>query len=196
VNGACEDEVDYRGEGTPEGLPARCVYLLGFMAAGKTTVGPRLAQLLGWQFVDLDRQIEARAGCTIASMIERSGEPLFREWESTLLREASKSAPLVVAPGGGAILREENRRWMESTGVTIWLDAPFELCWERIEGDGTDRPLARDREAAHRRYIDRLPLYRHAAIRVPIEVESTPQAIAEWIAIALQALQAWKGRSS
>ena len=167
------------------GPSGRSIYLLGFMAAGKSSVGPVLARLMSRRFLDLDQEIEGRAGCSIASLIERDGEPAFRDLETNLLRETLTEEPRVIAPGGGAILRAENRQLMELGGITVWLDAPFELCWQRIQQDGANRPLARDEAMARQRYVDRLPLYQQANIRIAVETGASPESIAAAILEAI-----------
>jgi shikimate kinase len=151
------------------------------MACGKSTVGPVLAARLGREFIDLDLLIAANAGCTIAELIARDGEERFREIETSALREAARNGLAVIAPGGGAITREENRELMSRLGITVWLDAPFDLCWRRIERDRTVRPLAPNRESAGERYDHRLPLYQKASIRVEIDESQSPEEIAEEI---------------
>jgi shikimate kinase len=151
------------------------------MASGKSTVGPLLAARLGLAFIDLDLVIEARAGCAIAELIEREGEERFREIEAESLREAAAREAAVIAPGGGAITREENRELMSRLGITVCLDAPFELCWRRIQKDGATRPLAPDEATARVRYEQRLTLYRQAAIHVPINQSQLPDDISEKI---------------
>lgn len=164
----------------------RSIYLLGFMAAGKTSVGPILARLLDRSFLDLDQEIEARVGCPIASLIDRDGEPAFRDRETDILRETlTLQPPRVIAPGGGAILRAENRQMMELGGITVWLDAPFDLCWQRIQQDGANRPLARDESVARQRYLDRLPLYQQANVRIPVEAGGSPESLAAAILEAI-----------
>lgn len=157
------------------------IFLVGFMACGKTTVGAALAAKLDRPFVDLDPLIVAKAGCTIAELIAREGEERFRQIETETLREASRSQSPVIAPGGGTITRQENRELMERFGVTVWLDAPFDLCWRRIRQDEVVRPLAPDEQTARQRYDERLALYRQAAIRVVIHETQTPDEIAESI---------------
>jgi shikimate kinase len=147
------------------------------MACGKSTVGPLLAAKLGRPFFDLDRLVEAEAACTIAELIVREGEPAFRRIESAQLREVVRGEAAVIAPGGGAITRAENRALMADFGVTIWLDAPFELCWRRIQQDAIVRPLAASEEAARARFEERAPLYQSAAIRLPIRESQTPEEI-------------------
>ncbi|MEK7831379.1 MAG: shikimate kinase [Acidobacteriota bacterium] len=167
------------------------IFLVGFMASGKTTVGAALAARLDRRFVDLDPLIVARAGCSIAELVTREGEERFRQLETEVLREAASSSA-VIAPGGGAITRKENREVMTEAGVMVWLDAPFELCWRRIRQDEVVRPLAATEEAARERYEQRLPLYQQSAVRVTISETQTPDDIAEAILSALS--QAHKQR--
>src|SRR5262245_52347162 len=157
------------------------IFLLGFMASGKSTVGPVLAAKLDRRFIDLDCVIEAKVGCAIVELIEREGEERFRELETETLREAASHGRTIIAPGGGAITREENRELMSRLGVTVWLDAPFELCWLRIQNDGATRPLAPDEATARARYEGRLALYRQASIHIPINQSHSPNDISEII---------------
>ncbi|MEO6724600.1 MAG: shikimate kinase [Blastocatellia bacterium] len=165
----------------------KTIFLVGFMACGKTTVGAALAARLNRQFVDLDPLIAAKAGCSIAELIARDGEPPFRQMEAETLRETAQNASLVIAPGGGAITRRENRAAMDASGLTIWLDAPFELCWQRIQQDAASRPLAATEAAARDRYEQRLPLYAQSTIRINIHEAQTPDDIAASIAAAILA---------
>ena len=158
------------------------------MASGKSTAGPALAARLDRRFIDLDLIIEAKAGCAIAELIEREGEQRFREIEAETLREAASLSGTIIAPGGVAITRAENRELMSSLGITVWLDAPFELCWLRIQKDGATRPLAPDEATARARYEDRLALYRQAAMRIPINQSHSPEDVSEMIAGKLNAL--------
>src|SRR5215813_8988082 len=157
------------------------IFLLGFMASGKSTVGPALAAELDRQFIDLDRVIEANVGCAIVELIEREGEERFRQIETETLREVASRGGAIIAPGGGAITRAENRELMSRLGITVWLDAPFELCWRRIQKDGATRPLAPDEATARARYEQRAPLYREASIHVPINQSHSPDDLSETI---------------
>src|SRR5215470_13063308 len=157
------------------------IFLLGFMASGKSTVGPVLAAKLDRQFIDLDRVIEAKAGCAIVELIAREGEERFRRIETETLREAASRGGAIIAPGGGAITRVENRELMSSLGITVWLDAPFDLCWRRIQQDGATRPLAPDEATARARFKQRAPLYRQASIHIPINQSHSPDDISKTI---------------
>lgn len=148
------------------------IYLCGFMGCGKSTVGRALADALGWQFVDLDEEIERREGMTISEIFEQRGEPAFRDIESRVLREQVRAVeggrPRVIALGGGAFVREENFTVLSHNGVTVWLDCPFEIVQRRLAGFN-HRPLARDREKLRTLYMERVRAYAHADYRVPIE---------------------------
>jgi shikimate kinase len=151
------------------------------MASGKSTVGLALAAKLDLEFIDLDLLIEAGAGCAVAELIEREGEERFREIETETLRGAVSRGAAVIAPGGGAITRRENRELMSRLGITVWLDAPFDLCWLRIQKDGATRPLAPDEATARARYEGRSALYRQASIRIPINESHSPHHVSETI---------------
>ncbi len=155
------------------------IFLVGFMASGKSTVGPLLAAKLGRRFIDLDERIAAQAQSTIFALIERAGEERFRQLETQTLREAALADAAVIAPGGGAITRAENRELMQRHGTHVWLAAPFELCWQRIRQDGVTRPLAPDETTARARYEQRVPLYQQADIHIAINQQMTAEEIAD-----------------
>jgi len=145
------------------------IYLVGFMGSGKTTVGRLLAERLGWEFVDLDEEVEAEQKASIAELFERHGEEHFRALETEAIRQHVKMVrggrPLVIALGGGAFAREENYDLLEDHGVTIWLDCPFEVARRRIE-DCSTRPLAHDPVKFAELYEKRVRAYSRAAYRV------------------------------
>lgn len=151
------------------------IYLVGFMGSGKTTVGRLLAERLGWDFVDLDDEIERRYGAPIAEMFEREGEPAFRNLEHEALSEQARlvrrGRPRVVALGGGAFAAERNREALATAGVTIWLECPEEVLWSRIAHED-HRPLARDRKSFANLLAEREPIYRQADFRVEAQTES------------------------
>jgi shikimate kinase len=157
------------------------IFLVGFMASGKSTIGPLLAARLNRPFVDIDPLIEAKTGRTIAEFIAIEGEERFRHIETETLRETVQGEIAVIAPGGGAITRAENRELMSNCGIMVWLDTPFELCWLRIQMDRTVRPLARDEESARARYDQRLPIYRHNSIQIETKEDQSPDQIVEEI---------------
>ena len=119
------------------------IFLIGFMGAGKTTVGQALARHLHYEFRDLDRLIEARAGKSVAEIFAESGEPEFRRLENETIQTCRDLTHAVVALGGGAYTSEENRLLLRSIGTTVWLDCPLRICLRRISSDPS-RPLLGD----------------------------------------------------
>jgi shikimate kinase/3-dehydroquinate synthase len=138
------------------------VVLVGFMGAGKTTLGRDAALRLGREFLDLDRAIEERAGKTIAQLFEERGESAFREIERHAARVALSSPdPLVIALGGGAVTSAETRELLRDAFVVL-IDIDADSAWERVRRSNK-RPLARDEGAFRRLYQERAPLYREVA---------------------------------
>jgi shikimate kinase/3-dehydroquinate synthase len=106
----------------------RNVYLIGLMGAGKTTIGKALAKRLGYRFVDSDHEIEARTGVSLPTIFEIEGEDGFRRREAQVIAELASRNAHVVATGGGAVLRPENRQNLEASGFVIYLDVPLQPC--------------------------------------------------------------------
>lgn len=149
----------------------RSVFLVGFMGAGKTSVGLLLGQRLGWRFVDLDRQVEARVGKTVANIFRDMGEAAFRQMETEalekLLHALKDGDPTIIALGGGAFIQPANRELLESAGArVIYLDAPIDELRRRLGEDDATRPLFIDAERFRLLYEEREPLYRMAPHRV------------------------------
>ncbi|MGI6107643.1 MAG: shikimate kinase [Lachnospiraceae bacterium] len=117
------------------------VVLIGFMGAGKTTVGRLVSEHTSVPFTDLDEYIEAEQGCTVSEIFERHGEDYFRVLETEALQKISSDGrPHVLACGGGTPLREENRRIMKRIGLVVWLQVEPETVAVRLKDD-TTRPL-------------------------------------------------------
>jgi shikimate kinase len=116
------------------------LFLIGMMGAGKSTIGRLLARSLGFEFIDADREIEARSGVPITTIFEVEGEEGFRRRESALLDELTLRRGVVIATGGGAILREDNRRHLRSRGLVVYLEANVDEIARRTIHDKT-RPL-------------------------------------------------------
>ena len=121
------------------------IFLVGFMGAGKTTVGRALARDLEYAFFDLDELIAARTGKSVQEIFAELGEAEFRSLERAAINSCRNMVRSVVALGGGAYVEEENRTMLRAIGTTIWLDCPIEICLKRISGDKS-RPLLGDED--------------------------------------------------
>jgi len=121
-------------------VPTR-IYLTGFMGSGKSTLGPRLADRLGYDFVDLDRNIERAAGNTVQAIFADQGEEAFRRLEAERLRAVSRAERVVVALGGGAVSREENLRFVKAQGRLIYLRMTPRRLADRLETRAASRPM-------------------------------------------------------
>jgi shikimate kinase/3-dehydroquinate synthase len=140
----------------------RHVALIGFMGAGKTTLGAEVAHRLGRRLVDLDREIAQSARQTIPELFESRGEMEFRVLEAEATIQALENErPAVLALGGGAVETPRIRRALREHALTIHVDVDPGIAWSRVKGTG--RPLARDEESFVALYDRRLPLYRECA---------------------------------
>lgn len=111
------------------------LYLMGYRGTGKSTIARLVAERVGAAWIDADREIEGRAGRTIAEIFRDSGEPAFRELEAQVVAELAGRSDLVVSLGGGAILRDENRRALRASGRCIWLTAQPQTIAQRLAAD-------------------------------------------------------------
>jgi shikimate kinase len=147
------------------------IYIVGFMGSGKSTIGELLAKRIGWPFADLDRDIEAQESSTIPHLFETLGEPGFRRIESeALAKRVSKvktGRPVVLALGGGAYVSPANAQLMDSSGVSIWLDTPFETIRERVSR-ANHRPLAVDPVFFRELFLIRREAYAKAAYTIHV----------------------------
>jgi shikimate kinase len=141
------------------------IYLVGFMASGKTTIARALAARLGWRSEDIDDLIEKRERLTVAEIFARHGEPYFRAAEREILKLVQPMRDLVVATGGGTFADLDNRTAINLDGVSVWIDVPLADLISRIPLDGR-RPLAADRVQLERLYASRVEGYRAALLRV------------------------------
>jgi shikimate kinase len=141
------------------------IYLIGFMAAGKTSVARLLADRLQWRAEDIDELIEARERLTVTEIFARFGEPYFRAVEREILKLLLPLRRTVVATGGGTFADAENRGAILLDGVSIWIDVPFVEIVSRLPADGS-RPLASDLSQLERLYHLRRPSYQQAHLRV------------------------------
>lgn len=161
-------------------MAARAVFLVGFMASGKSSLGKELARRLRWDFVDLDSNIESREGQTIPEIFRDREEHGFRLAETNALRALTESLErdTVVALGGGAFAQPVNRELLGSW-PSVFLEAPLEDLWQRCVEHAKQRPLRTDRIEFARLYQYRLPFYRQATVTVVTSGKDQPSLCAE-----------------
>jgi len=174
---------------TPADAP---VFLIGYRGTGKTTAARTLAALMDCQWVDADDVIEERAGKTIAAIFADDGETVFRDWEERVVRELSGRRRIVIGLGGGAVLREANRRAITGAGgQVVWLTASVDTILERLAADastGSRRPnLTKVGGLAEVETLlsQRMPLYRECATLVVDTDGKSAAEVAEEIAARL-----------
>jgi shikimate kinase len=159
------------------------IYLVGFMAAGKTTLARALAKRLDWQAIDIDELIEQRDRHTVADIFAKRGEAYFRALERELLLEQIPSRHLVVATGGGTYADVQNRAAINQDGVSVWLDVPLDRLIDRVPADGR-RPLAADRAGFERLYHQRRAAYEQAHVRLDAgraSVDALVEQLVDWL---------------
>jgi len=162
------------------------IVLIGFMGAGKTVVGKRLAGLLKTRFIDVDELIEQKEKKRISDIFKEKGEEYFRRCESEMIAYVALKDNCIISPGGGAILRRENLVQLQKKGVLIYLIASPHLIYQRIKGDRS-RPLLqvnRPQERIKKLLAQREPYYRQADIYIDtsnLDVQETAQRILEEI---------------
>jgi shikimate kinase len=158
--------------------PTRIV-LVGFMGAGKSTVGPVLAARLSWAFQEMDHLIEERTGLSIPILFKTRGESFFRDQERRVALSLGTCERVVVATGGGAFAQPGTREALQGGATTVWLRAPFETLLARA-GLGGSRPLAVDRETMSRIWAERDPSYRKADLVIET-AGASPEEVARRI---------------
>jgi len=160
------------------------VYLVGPMGVGKTTIGRALAKNFGLEFVDSDQEIERRTGVTILTIFDIEGDVGFRNREARIIAELAKRRGIVLATGGGAIVRLENRRALRHGGLVVYLHATVDMQLERTR-NSRNRPLLNSgnrQEVLEELMREREPLYRQEADIVYVTDSRSPQAAAREIA--------------
>lgn len=173
----------------------RNVYLIGMPGSGKSTIGRSLAKCLHLTFVDADHALIARTGVPIATIFEVEGEEGFRQREAVLIAELSERSDILVATGGGAILRDENRARLQATGVVVYLRAKLDDLWARTQHD-SKRPLLRaenPRAVLATMLESREPLYAGLADLI-VETTGYPKVtrLAQEIAARMVQNQLWE----
>lgn len=167
------------------GTRPRQAVLVGFMGAGKSTVGRILAERLGAEFIDVDETIEAAAGETIREIFASRGEDAFRKLETEAIRDAVSVPGRVVAAGGGAFVVEANRRLLKQYAPVVFLDVSMETVLKRLSADRS-RPLfpgRKDEEKLRNMMELRRPAYQEADFTVSTDVRSAPEIAARIAAL-------------
>ena len=162
----------------------RQIIIIGFMGAGKTTVARELSLRLNCPAVDLDELITNNEGRSPKQIIEQDGEMHFRKIESETLRDVLvEGAARIVAVGGGAWTIAQNRETVaDQRALAVWLDAPFELCWQRIAAGESGRPLAPNEEEARRLYAERRHFYELSSLHLIVDGKMSVDELATIIA--------------
>lgn len=163
------------------------IFLVGPMGAGKTTIGRQLADLLRWEFMDSDHEIEARTGANIPWIFDIEGETGFRQREAMVIDALTQREQIVLATGGGAIMRAENRAALRARGTVIYLETPVERQLERTARDH-NRPLLQTpdpRAKLTALLAERDPLYREVAHHIMPTERSSARDVAFHILQAL-----------
>ena len=149
-------------------LGKRSVVLVGLMGSGKSTIGKRVAQMLGINFIDADTEIETVSRMTIPELFERYGEGEFRDLERRVIRRILRTGPRVLATGGGAFMNEQTRKAIARAGISVWLRADLDTLMERVSRKG-NRPLLKtaDPRATMQGLMDvRYPVYAEAQFTI------------------------------
>lgn len=156
------------------------IYLCGFMGCGKSHIGRMLAAKLGLTFVDLDRYIVSKEGMPIPRIFDEFGEPHFRALEAKYIKELSGGN--VVATGGGALLNDESAKFAKESGISVYINTSFEVCYSRIKDDN-NRPLVvkNTKEQLRELYSRRDPVYRRNSTFM-VNGNSTDSIISDEIA--------------
>jgi len=155
------------------------IYLVGFMGAGKTTVGRELAARVDAPFFDLDELVEAAEKTSIKEIFAQHGEPYFRKRERDILRSTRNLERGVIATGGGTFTFDENIQFIQSEGLSVYLSAPYALLRARMGEKAAERPLFRDDVATHELYGNRIRYYRMSDLTIEMRDDETPAEIVE-----------------
>jgi 3-dehydroquinate synthase len=170
------------------------IFLTGLPGSGKSTVGRRIAAMLGWQFFDTDDLLAERAGMPVGEALVNLGEERFRQLESEILREVASRERVVVATGGGIVISKVNRELMRERGMLVYLSVPVDIAWERVtqhqqeSGAQAFRPLIAGPDGKQRLqelYRTRQAWYEEAPIHIAIEERSTEQVARKLAACAI-----------
>ncbi|MCA6596694.1 MAG: shikimate kinase [Pseudanabaena sp.] len=157
------------------------IFLIGMMGAGKSTVGNLLAQKIGHSFLDTDPLIEQCAGKSISQIFAEDGEEAFRAIEQQVLAQVSAHTRLVVATGGGIVMRSLNWSYLHN-GLVVWIDVPVEILYDRLKTESEQRPLLQTKDPFQRLnnlYEQRRDRYAQADISIMVNADETPEAVSD-----------------
>ncbi len=165
------------------------IYLVGFMGSGKTYLGRQLASRLGFQFFDLDQEMERQTGKTISQIFEEEGETFFRNLEASSLRLTEKLSNCIIATGGGAPCFFQNMAWMNDHGITIYLQAKPDLLARRLENEAHQRPLLEGKngqpllDLIEKKLVERVGFYEQAHLSLEIldDGEEAEEELAKYL---------------
>jgi shikimate kinase len=161
------------------------IYLVGFMGAGKTTVGRELAVRVDAPFFDLDELIATAEKMSVKDIFAAQGEGYFRKRERDILRSTRHLEKGVIATGGGTFTFDENIQFIQSEGLSVYLSAPYGLLRSRIDDKADDRPLFRDDFATLELFTNRLRYYKMSDVTLEIREDETPAEIVERLLLEL-----------
>ncbi|MGU3574008.1 shikimate kinase [Brucellaceae bacterium C25G] len=181
-------------ERVKELLGSRVLVLVGLMGAGKSTIGKKVAMLLGLPFKDGDNEIEGVSRMSVPELFESYGEVEFRDLERRVILRLLETGPMVLATGGGAYMNAETRQSIASHGISLWLDAELDVLMERVSRR-QNRPLLQnsDPRAVMSRLIDeRYPVYAQADLRFMSREDRKDVIAGEVIDLLLEHLETEK----
>ena len=165
----------------------RSIFLVGYMGAGKSSVGSAVADRLGLRFLDLDEEIIRRLGAPISEVFARSGEATFRKAESDELARCAEVEDVVVATGGGAFCSEANRETIHRAGgVSVFLDLPWNALAKRLTRDLRERPMYEGTDQAKQLFEERLPHYGRALVRISLTGDEKLDLVAQRVVESLR----------
>lgn len=182
---------------SPASPADRSIVLVGLMGVGKTTVGRRLANILGLPFVDADHEIEQAAGCTISEIFARFGESAFRDGERRVIARLLEGPRRVLATGGGAFMDPRTRAAIRERGISVWLKADLDLLMDRVGRKG-HRPLLHTsdpRATMEKLMAERYPIYAEADLTVESR-EGPHDRVVKAVVQALRERGALKGEDA
>lgn len=161
------------------------IFLVGFMGAGKTTVGRELARRIDMPFFDLDELIETSESSSVKEIFAAKGERYFRGRERDLLRSTKPLSRAVIATGGGTFTFDENIHFIRSEGVSVYLSAPLHLLTSRVGSKADDRPLFGDEVATRDLYQYRLRYYKMSDLTIDVRESETVSEVVERLVMLL-----------